>query len=44
MSTPSSIRSDTMLSGTWRVEETYISTSGQSDQCDSGPVQFTDIG
>ena len=34
----------TMLSGTWRVEETYISTSGQSDQCDSGPVQFTDIG
>jgi len=33
----------TMLSGTWRVEETYISSSGQSDQCDSGPVQFTDI-
>jgi hypothetical protein len=33
----------TMLSGTWRVQETYISSSGQSDQCDSGLVQFTDV-
>lgn len=34
----------TMLTGTWSVQETYISSSGQSDQCDSGPVQFTDVG
>ena len=34
----------TMLTGTWRVQETYISSSGQTDQCDSGPVQFTDVG
>jgi len=34
----------TMLTGTWQVQETYISSTGQSDQCDSGPVQFTAIG
>ena len=34
----------TMLSGTWSIQETYISSSGQTDQCDSGPVQFTDVG
>jgi H+/Cl- antiporter ClcA len=32
----------TMLTGTWRVEQTYISSTGQTDQCDSGPVRFTD--
>ncbi len=34
----------TQLTGTWRVQETYISQTGQTDQCDSGPVRFTDIG
>lgn len=34
----------TLLNGTWRVQETYISSSGQSDQCDSGPVQITAVG
>jgi hypothetical protein len=34
----------TRLSGTWRLEQTYISPTGQIDQCDSGLVQFTDVG
>lgn len=29
------------LIGTWRVQQTYISPTGQSDQCDSGLVRFT---
>jgi hypothetical protein len=29
------------LTGTWRVQQTFISPTGQSDQCDSGPVRFT---
>ena len=40
----SSIPQHTKLTGTWRLEQTYISPSGQTDQCDSGPVQFTDVG
>ena len=34
----------TELTGTWRVRQTYISPSGQTDQCDSGLVRFTDMG
>lgn len=37
-------RRHTVLTGTWRLQQTYISPSGQTDQCDSGPVHFTDIG
>ena len=33
----------TMLSGTWSIQETYISSSGREfDECDSGPVRFVD--
>lgn len=35
-------RRHTMLTGTWRLVQTYISSTGQTDQCDSGPVRFTD--
>jgi hypothetical protein len=35
-------RERTELTGTWRVQQTYISQTGQTDQCDSGPVRFTD--
>ena len=28
------------LTGVWRVQQTFISPSGQTDQCDSGPVRF----
>ena len=34
----------TRLNGTWRVQETYISQTGQTDPCDRGPVRFTDLG
>ena len=37
-------RRHTMLTGTWRLVQTYISSTGQTDQCDSGPVRFTDVG
>ena len=37
-------RAHTRLTGTWRLVQTYISPTGQTDQCDSGPVQFTDVG
>jgi len=36
-------RRHTVLTGTWRLVQTYISPTGQTDQCDSGPVRFTDI-
>ena len=29
------------LTGMWRVQPAFISPTGQSDQCDSGPVRFT---
>jgi hypothetical protein len=29
------------LTGMWRVQQTFISPTGQSDQCDSGLVRFT---
>jgi hypothetical protein len=32
----------TELTGTWRAQQTYISQTGQTDQCDSGPVRFSD--
>ncbi|HTT27999.1 MAG TPA: hypothetical protein VMG37_06290 [Solirubrobacteraceae bacterium] len=32
----------TELTGTWRVQQTYISSTGQTDQCDSGPVRLID--
>lgn len=35
-------RQRTELTGTWRVQQTYISQTGQVDQCDSGPVRFID--
>jgi hypothetical protein len=37
-------RQDTKLTGTWRLQQTIISASGQTDQCDSGLVQFRDLG
>lgn len=33
----------TRLTGTWRLQQTYISPSGQTDQCDTGLVQFSDV-
>lgn len=32
----------TELTGTWRVQQTYISPAGETEQCDSGPVRFSD--
>jgi hypothetical protein len=37
-------RRHTMLTGTWRVHQTYILQTGQTVQCDSGRVRFTDVG
>ena len=36
-------RQRTQLTGTWRLQLTYISPTGQTDQCDSGLVRFTDV-
>lgn len=37
-------RQHTLLTGTWELQQTYISPAGQTDQCDSGLVRFTDLG
>jgi hypothetical protein len=32
----------TAVTGTWQAHATFISASGTRDECDSGPVSFTD--
>lgn len=33
----------TQVTGTWRLQLSYVFANGTTDQCDSGPVRFTDI-
>ncbi len=33
----------TQLTGVWRLQLSYTFADGTTDQCDSGPVRFTDV-
>jgi hypothetical protein len=36
-------RKRTQLTGVWRLQVSYTFADGTTDQCDSGPVRFTDV-
>ena len=36
-------RERTRITGVWRLQLSYTFADGTTDQCDSGPVRFTDV-